>query len=168
MLHLVYTENVSKNNPGGLHNRKLKPTVVIHHANVNDPSRCFVTFYKVYMTHRPKEVQHNAFYVTPIWNLKSEVWYSKCPVGYHILVNAVNCLCKSISIGVYKTNHSLRVTATTRLFQQGIDQQLIMMKMEHRSSKSLQTGTRNAATSSVKCVQPYTWLWCYFGTSTKE
>lgn len=38
--HLVYTENVSKNNPGGLHNRKLKPKTVIHHANLECPSRC--------------------------------------------------------------------------------------------------------------------------------
>ena len=82
--HLVYTENVSKNNPGGLHNRKLKPKVVIHHANLDNPSRCFVTFYKAYMAHRPKTVEHNAFYLTPIRNPKSEVWYSTCPVGHTV------------------------------------------------------------------------------------
>ena len=31
--YLIYIENVSKNNPGGLHNRNLKPKTVIHHAS---------------------------------------------------------------------------------------------------------------------------------------
>ena len=81
--HLVYTDNVSKYNPGGLHNRNLKPKVVIHHANLNNPSRCFVTFYKAYVSHR-------------IQNPKSDIWYSMCPVGYRTLSNNVNRLCKLI------------------------------------------------------------------------
>ena len=65
--HLIYTENISKKNPGGLHNSKLKPITVILHANMKELSRCFVMFYKAYMTHRPKDVTHDAFYqfVTP-------------------------------------------------------------------------------------------------------
>ena len=94
--HLIYTENVSKNNPGGLYNRKIKPKVVIHHANLTDPARCFVTFYKAYMAHRPKpeNVQHNAFYLSPKRNPNSQVLYSTCPVGYHTLANTVKRLCK--------------------------------------------------------------------------
>lgn len=85
------------------------------------------------MTDHPKEVQHNALYLTPIQNPNSEVLYSKCPVGYHTLANTTNCLCKSVSIGGHKTNHSLQVTAATKLFQQLIDKQLIMMRRGHRS-----------------------------------
>ena len=144
--HLIYTENVSKNNPGGLQYRKLKPKVVVHHANLNNPSRCFVTFYKAYISHHPKIVQHNAFYLTPIRNPKSEVWYNSCPVGYRTLANTVNRLCKSVSIGGYKTNHSLRVTAATRLFQQGIDEQLIMMRTGHRSMDGVRAYKRVSET----------------------
>ena len=140
--HLVYTENVSKNNPGGLHKRKLKPKMVIHHANVKEPNRCFVMFYKAYMAHRPQNLQHDAFYLTPIRNPKTEIWYSSMPVGYRTLMTTVNRLCKSASIDGYKTNHSLRVTAATRLFQQGVDEQLIMLRTGHRSIDGVRTYKR--------------------------
>ena len=40
--YLQYTENVSKNNAGGLKERKIKAKQVIHHANLQRPDRCFV------------------------------------------------------------------------------------------------------------------------------
>lgn len=45
---LRYTEDVSKNHQGGLKGRKSKAKVVIHHANNDMPSRCFVNLYKTY------------------------------------------------------------------------------------------------------------------------
>ena len=42
-------------------------------------------------------------------------------------------LCKAGGILGYKTNHSLQVTTVTRLFQSGIDEQLIMSRTGHRS-----------------------------------
>ena len=44
---LRYTEDVSKNNAGGLKHRKVQPNSVVHYAN-SDPSRCFVRLYKLY------------------------------------------------------------------------------------------------------------------------
>ena len=154
---LIYTENVSKNNPAGLYNRKIKPKVVIHHANLTDPARCFVTFYKAYMAHRPKpENVHNiAFYLTPKRNPNSQVWYSTCPVGYHTLANMVKRLCKSASIDGFKTNHSLRVTAATRLFSEGIDEQLIMMRTGHRIALTGYARTRESQKASSKCCPVY-------------
>ena len=131
--HLVYTENVSKNNPGGLHNRKLKPKIVIHHANLECPSRCLVMFYKAYMSDRPPDLQHNAFYLTPICISKTAVWYTPIPVGYRTLTTTVNRICKGASINGYKSNHLLRVIAANKLFQQNIDEQLIMSRTGHRS-----------------------------------
>ena len=113
---LIYTENISINNPEGLQQRKLKPKVVVHHTNLNNPSRCFVMFVKAYIAHHPKDVQHDAFYLTPICNQKTNIWYSTMP-----------------SIDGYKTNHSLCVTVATRLFRQGVDEQLIMLRTGHRS-----------------------------------
>ena len=40
--HLKYTENMSKNRPGGIKGRKMKPKVVIHHSNSDNPERCLV------------------------------------------------------------------------------------------------------------------------------
>lgn len=85
------------------------------------------------MTHRPKEVKHDAFYLTPIFNPKTNVWNTTTPVGYRTLMSTVARLCQSASIDDYNTNHSLRVTAATRLIQQGVDEQLIMTRTGHRT-----------------------------------
>ena len=45
-----YTEDVSKNLQGGLKGRKSRPKVVVHHENTNDPSRCFIRLYKLYLS----------------------------------------------------------------------------------------------------------------------
>ena len=44
--YLMYTEDSSKNRPGGIKGRKQKPKVVIQHANL--PECCFVRLYKLY------------------------------------------------------------------------------------------------------------------------
>ena len=46
--YLLYTELVSKNNPGGLEHRKVTSKQVTHHANTECPTRCFVQMYKQY------------------------------------------------------------------------------------------------------------------------
>ena len=43
-------------------------------------------------------------------------------------------LCAQVGVEGYKTNHSLRRTAATRLFQAGCDEQLIMDATGHRST----------------------------------
>ena len=40
--YLEYSENVSKNHPGGLKSRKIRPKIVQHHGNPDNPGRCFV------------------------------------------------------------------------------------------------------------------------------
>ena len=42
-------------------------------------------------------------------------------------------VCKAAGIVGFKTNHSLIATAATRLYQSGVDEQLIMEKTGHRS-----------------------------------
>ena len=42
-------------------------------------------------------------------------------------------MCKECGIQGYKTNQSLRVTATTRLYSSGVDEQLVMECTGHRS-----------------------------------
>ena len=40
--YLIYMENISKNNKGGIAQRKLDSKVFRHHASIKNPSRCFV------------------------------------------------------------------------------------------------------------------------------
>ena len=111
--YLIYTETVSKNNPGGLKHRKVEPKQVKHFANSECPEHCFVEMYKKYCLHRPENVTSDAFYLAPLSNPKNVVWYKNQPIGVHTLSNTVKRLCRSCGISGYKTNHSLRVTTAT-------------------------------------------------------
>jgi len=56
----------------------------------------------------------------PTWCLykihPATCWYSTRPLRYHKLGTTVARLCKSAGVRGYKTNHSFRVTAVTRLY----------------------------------------------------
>lgn len=140
---LVYTENVSKNNPGGLHHRKLSAKKVHHYENKDCPQRCFIRLFKSYTSHRPTgDIKDDAFYLTPIRNPKTNVWYTCTPVGHNTLTNTMKRICGQAGVTGYKTNHSLRVTTATRLFQKGVDEQLIMARTGHRSTDGIRTYKR--------------------------
>ena len=141
--YLVYTENISKNNEGGIAQRKLDSKVVRHHAtNIKNPSRCFVQHYKTYISHLPPERKRDAIYLTPLKKLNGNVWYTKTPVGHNKLGRTVSRLCKTSGIPGFKTNHSLHVTAATRLFHSGVDEQLIMSRTGHRSLEGVRAYKR--------------------------
>ena len=139
VLQLEYTKNYSKNNAGGLAHRKVKPKHVVHHAN---PKRCLVRLYQAYMSHRPSEAKNDAFYLTLLKKPKGNVWYGKTPIGHNTLNSTVSRICKAVGITGYKTNHSLRLTTATQLFQKGVEEQLIMSRTGHRSVEGVRTYKR--------------------------
>lgn len=61
-------------------------------------------------------------------------WYQDAPVGVHNLQQTVKWLCDQAGLKGHFTNHSLRATAATRLYNAGIDEQLIAEKTGHRST----------------------------------
>ena len=136
--YLQYNEDISKNHPGGLKGRKLKPKVVLHYANEENPDRCFVTLFKKYRSLYPPNAPAGAFYLTP---LKKPSWYS---IGKNKLWKAVGNMCKECGIEGYKTHHSLRATAATRLSASGIDEQLVMERTGHRSLEGIRSYKRTS------------------------
>ena len=54
-------------------------------------------------------------------------------------------MCKAAGITGYKTNHSLRATTATRLYQAGIDEQLIMEKTGHHSLEGVRSYKRTSS-----------------------
>ena len=143
--HLIYREDISKNRPGGLKGRKMKPKVVVHHANIENTKRCFVRLYKLYMSLCPADRPPDCFYLLPLQKPSATCWYSNRPLGYHKLGTTVACLCKSAGIKGHKTNHSLRVTAATRLYESGVDEQLVMETTGHCSTEGVRTYKRTSA-----------------------
>ena len=147
--YLLYTEDRSKNNPGGLKGRKHKPKVVPHYGNTDNPDRCFVRIFKKYRALCPVDRPNNAFYLTPLTKPSDTCWFSCVPLGRNKLSNAVASMCKLAGIQGFKTNHSLRATAATRLYSSGIDEQLVMERTGHRSTEGIRSYKRTSTEQQV-------------------
>ena len=129
---LQYTQDVSKSNQGGLKHKEIAPKQVLAYSIKDKPERCVVAVFKLYMSHCP--VPHpGPFYLRPLVNPKGKVWYAKAPIGRHKLSGIVANLCSQAGIGGYRTNHSLRASAATRLYEASVDEQLIAEVTGHRS-----------------------------------
>ncbi len=92
--YLLYTECSSKNNQCGINNMNIRPKQVRAYQNVHDPSRCIVNLYKEYMNRRPMfdPKCSSDFYLRPIANPKSTVWFTCQPIGINLLGKIVKKL----------------------------------------------------------------------------
>ena len=142
--YLQYTENVSKNNPGGLKGRKHKPKIIKHYANQENPKQCFVRIFKKYNSLCPQNCPSNAFYLKPLNVPRDGCWFCPVAVGHNVLNNMLKKMCERAGINGFKTNHSLRATAATRLFNEGVDEQLIMERTDHDSIDGVQNYKRTS------------------------
>lgn len=95
------------------------------------------------------------FYLTPIQNPKSKVWYKVTPVGENTLAKTVKRLCGVAGIQGHKTNHSLRVTAATRVFHEGVDEQLTMERTGHKSLDGVRAYKLVPVKSSMGFYPPF-------------
>ena len=99
----------------------------------------------MYQSKCPPSRPKDAFYLKPLKNPTEDCWYSSRAIGHHTLDKTVSRMCKSAGIEGFKTNHFLRVTTATRLFQAGVDEQLIMERTGHHSTDGIQTYKRSSA-----------------------
>ncbi|XP_046550056.1 uncharacterized protein LOC124259878 isoform X2 [Haliotis rubra] len=74
------------------------------------------------------------FYLRPLKYPKPNQWYSAAPIGRHVLSGVVKRLCARAGFEGFYTNHSLRATTATRLYESGLDEQLIAERTGHRST----------------------------------
>ena len=125
-------KHTSKNRPGGLRGRNTK---VIHHTNTYNPQRCFVRLFKLYQQLVPENRPDHAFYVQP---LKKNIGLLVFKPTAGTSNTRWHSLCKQAGITGFKTNPSLGATAATRLYQSGVDEQLVMERTGHRSLDGIQ------------------------------
>ena len=137
---LSVSRRCRKNNQGGLKHRKIKRKVVDAYENEARPERCIVNLYEKYVSRRPVFGDMcSPFYLRPLeyrggqhWDVTS-IWFSKVPIGRQKLAHAVPSICRDGGLSGYRTNHSLRVSAATRMFEEGVDEQMIKSVTGHRS-----------------------------------
>ena len=97
--YLHYTEDVSKNNQGGLKNGKVTKKDVKHYANEENPSRCSVRLYRLYISKLAPNSPTNSFYFKPLQKISTEgVWYLKQPTGHNTLSKMMANLCSKAGI----------------------------------------------------------------------
>ena len=124
---LVYREDfITKTNDGGLKNFKKERKVVWVFPN-QDVTKCPVRLVDKYMSLLPpvgKNGKSN-FYLRSLEKTNPAQWYSVQVVGKHTLSKVVGKLLKDAQLDGFFSNHSLRRTSTTHLFQAGVDRKVI-------------------------------------------
>ena len=140
--YIMYCEDTSKTNQGGLKSQKVAPKHVVHHANMEKPSRCLVRLFQKYTVLCPSCHPNDALYLTPLKNPMESCWYSHVPIGHNKLADTVPHLMRDAGIPGYFTNHSLRATATTRMYDAQLDQASIMQRTGQRSVQGVRTYKR--------------------------
>ena len=64
-------------------------------------------------------------------------WYQNCPIGVNILKNMMSVISKLCHLETRYTNHSLRATAATLMFNAGVPEKVIADCTSRRSTKGL-------------------------------
>jgi len=122
----------------------------MHHANLENPKKCFVLLYMLYNSHCLSDRPSNSFYLQPLKHPSKELWYSTTPVGHTTLEKTVGRICKSAGMVGYYTNRSLRATSTTRMYQHDVDEQQIMERIGYRSTEAVQSYKRTSTHQQEK------------------
>ena len=123
--YLQYIEDISKTNIGGLAHLRIKRKVVRAYKNLQNPERCPVELYKKYLSHVPRDTSNNAFYLRALPKPNGQIWYYKKAAGRETLGNVVKNIMKKAEYEGYFTNHSLRRSCATRLYDAGIPEQVM-------------------------------------------
>jgi len=113
-LRYIYTENASKNRPGGMAQMRVKNKIVPILAVQESGTRCHVYVLDLYMKKLPAEAfSLNNFYVQPcprVPNGPTKPWFSANPIGKNSLSKVGKEVCLEGGIVGRKMNHSLRAT----------------------------------------------------------
>lgn len=130
---LVYSEDTcTKNNDGGLAHMRHEHKVVWVYPSAN-VDRCPVRLVDKYVSLCPPYYKKPNFYLQSKQKLTPIQWYTTKVVGSNTLAKVVKQLLSDAKIDGYFTNHSLRRSAPTRLFQAGVERKLVRELTGHRS-----------------------------------
>lgn len=100
--------------------------------------RCLVTLLDAYLEKLPKAaLDTDVFYCRSIQKYHDGYWYSPQARGKNYLSYMVKAMCREAGIEGDFSNHSLRASGATELFQSGVPERVIQDFTGHRSVKAL-------------------------------
>ena len=132
---LRYTEDCEKTRNGGLRDRNISPKIIDVYENDNE--RNIVKIYKKYVSVRPQGNNCHNFYLQPLSEPKGNIWYKDQPMGENALGEVIKKLFANANIEGHFTNHSLRRSKVTRLFQAGHEKENIKNQTGHKSDDGI-------------------------------
>ncbi len=133
--YLEYKEDPqSKSNQGGLNSRKYEPKIVRAYGHKN-PLRNIVVLYHKYVMLLPGKPKSDALYKYAMVKSRRtpSCWYVNKPIGINSLSKTVSRLMFDSRFSGCFTNHSLRVSAATHMFQSRVKEQIVKEKTGHCS-----------------------------------
>ena len=129
---LVYREDpLQKNNQGSLI-CKSKPKIVNVYAASNK-AKCPIAIFKKYCGLLPQSKSCKKLYLRCRKYPVPSVWYCDQPYGINKINANVKEICKEGGIMCNFTNHSLRATCVSRMYDQNVPEQIIKQVTGHRS-----------------------------------
>ena len=122
---LVYREDrVTKTHDGGLGDMRHDHKIVWVLPSVNT-QRCPVRLVEKYLSLCPLYFTKSNFYMQSRQKPTLKCWYASQVVGQNTISKVVKKLMEAAEIQGFFTNHSLRFSGGTRLFNAGIDWKLV-------------------------------------------
>lgn len=111
-------------------------------------SNCLVLYYYCYS---PDDVERALFLrAREKWKFGDELWFERSPIGHNLLQSRFKEMCKQAGLVGNFTNHSIRATAITRMYDSGLAEKMIMKRSGHRSSEGVRAYQRENASAVVK------------------
>ena len=134
-VYYEYTELIAKNNQHRFKDINMKNKCTRAYALPGN-ERCVVKLLDAYLTLLPPNAPY--FYMRVLDDADpTKRCVTKQRVGINSLKNILPELSEKSGVGVHYTNHSLRATAITRMFNSGIPEKVIAETSGHKSTKAL-------------------------------
>ena len=139
---ITYVEHGSKNYCARAKDLRFENKEVPCPAIPEERPKCLVFLMDLYLAKLPPfAFENNILYLRPKCTTPQapeSTWYDNIPVGKNTLQTMVKDMC--VEAEIYgKTNHSLRATGTTTLFQNDVPERVIQKVTGHRSLEALCT-----------------------------
>ena len=156
---LVYREDpLQKTNQGGLNNGN-KWSKVVYVYGSSDRSRYLIEIIKKYWRLLLNSKACKKLYLCCRKAPTPSVWYYDQPYGVNKIQSTVKDICKEAGISGNFTNHSLRASCASWMYDQNMPEQLIKEVTGHKSDcvriyKRTSDHLREAASSTISGVNP--------------
>ena len=152
---LVYREDpLQKTNQGGLGSKGNVKSVQVYESE--DKARCPVRLFMKYVGLLPDAKTCRKLYMRPKIKAIPSCWYNDQPYGNNKIYSTVKELCSKAGFEGKFTNHSLRATSASRMFQANVPEQVIKEVTGHRSDcvrsyKRTSDDIREHASRTISC-----------------